>query len=493
MVWPLMSFGDLRRLANWFAAQPRVAVQIDRLVEKLGATAVPLLGRELRGREPRRRAAARDALGKLAASATAELRARVIAELRAIVQSGCEDDAKLAAAGLLAELGERAAARLRDPDAIKRRSAAALAIELDSAADVAAAAELIVRQLDPNEVVRMVETLAAANPSAAHRLATELRGRLDLAIEVRDQLGDLVASTSLDGAGLPADGSATEGRRGSISDRAPRRIARTAQVAVLVDAAARLVVIAARKVSGERRWRRWAVLIGAHGRIDDCIHDDHAGSDGDSAPLIASLCADGYRVASTDLDHARGVVAAAARRSSEMPDQLTSSYYLGRDLLELGDAHVGHAHRVHSPIGRATELLADGERARALELLLRCDASSPDVVAAHAACLLADHRAADAVPLLERALDVEPHWPLHHWNLATALHQLGDTAGCHRALARFVATSATPTGLYGDPDQPARVALAERLLSELERTARLAGTKLARPRNKRSRSKPRAS
>ncbi len=477
-----MSFGDLRRLANWFAAQPRVAVPIDRLVEKLGATAVPLLGRELRGTEPRRRAAARDALGKLAASAASELRPRVIAELRAIVQSGCDDDAKLAAAGLLSELGERTAARLRDPDAIKRRSAAALALELDSAADVAAAAELIVRQLDPTEIVRTLEALATANPSAGHRLATELRGRLDLAIELRDQLGDLVASGSIDG-GLP----------GSIDDRAPRRIARTVQVAVLVDAAARLVVIAARKVSGERRWRRWAVLIGAHGRIDDCIHDEHAGSDGDSAPLIACLCADGYRVASTDLDHARGVVAAAARRSSEMPDQLTSSYYLGRDLLELGDAHVGRAHRVHPAIGRATELLADGERARALELLLRCDASSPDVAAAHAACLLADHRAADAVPLLERALDAEPHWPLHHWNLATALHELGDTAGCHRALARFVATSATPTGLYGDPDQPARVALAERLLSELERTARLSGQKLARPRNKRSRSKPRAS
>ncbi len=477
-----MSFGDLRRLANWFAAQPRVAVPIDRLVERLGGTAVPLLGRELCGREPRRRAAARDALCKLAGSGASALRPRVIAELRAIVQSSGDDDAKLAAACLLAELGERTAARLRDPDAIKRRSAAALALELDSAADVAAAAELIVRQLGPNEIVCMLEALATANPSAADRLATELRGRLDLAIEIRDQLGELVASRPFDGT--------VDGASGV---RAPRRIGRTAQVAVLVDAAARLVVIAARKVSGERRWRRWAVLIGAHGRIEDCIHDDHAGTDGDSAPLIASLCADGYRVASTDVDHARGLVAAAARQSSEMPDQLTSSYYLGRDLLELGDAHVGRAHRVHPAIGRATELLADGERARAVDLLRRCDPSSPDVAAAHAACLLADHRAAEAVPLLERALDVEPHWPLHHWNLATALHELGDTAGCHRALARFVATSATPTGLYGDPDQPARVALAERLLAELERTARLTGQKLARPRNKRSRDKPRAS
>ena len=24
---------------------------------------------------------------------------------------------------------------------------------------------------------------------------------------------------------------------------------------------------------GERRWRRWAVLIGEHGLIDDCLHE----------------------------------------------------------------------------------------------------------------------------------------------------------------------------------------------------------------------------
>src|SRR5262249_44122755 len=101
-----------------------------------------------------------------------------------------------------------------------------------------------------------------------------------------------------------------------------------------------------------------------------------------------------------------------------------------------------------------------------------------------AACALAAGQPADAVTPLLAAIDAEPEWPLHHWNLATACHQLGDPRGCYHALRRFVATSARPTGLYADPDQPSRVALALRMISELERTARLAGTTLARPRRR---------
>jgi hypothetical protein len=121
-------------------------------------------------------------------------------------------------------------------------------------------------------------------------------------------------------------------------------------------------------------------------------------------------------------------------------------------------------------------------------LLVRTDPElgSPDVAAAAAACLLAEGRAADALAPLARALDAEPEWPLHHWNHAAALHALGDIAGCYHALRRFVATSSTPSGLDGDPDHPARVGLATRMLAELERTARLTGASLRRPRRKRA-------
>src|SRR5215212_6633222 len=92
MVWPVREaeFQDLRRLADWFAARsPREARQvrsgerIERIVRRLGATAVPLLGRELRSTDPRRRDAARNALGAIA-SQSDPARVRVTAELHAI-------------------------------------------------------------------------------------------------------------------------------------------------------------------------------------------------------------------------------------------------------------------------------------------------------------------------------------------------------------------------------------------------------------------------
>jgi tetratricopeptide (TPR) repeat protein len=397
----------------------------------------------------------------------------VIAELRHIAASNACDDGKVCALGLLAELGERGAAKFTDPTAIQRRSALALATQLDNAADVAAAADMMIHQLSDDEIVHLIGVMVGASAGAAYHLAVELCARLDLADDTRDRISDLALGQT---APLP------------VVTRAPR----PTHVAVLVEPNGRAVVVASRKVSGERRWRRWAVLIGPHGAIDDCIHEEMTGTDGDNAALVASLVADGYEVATTDLERARGIVAAAARHAAEMKDEpdggarLTSAYYLGRDLLDLGEAHLGgraHAHPTSNTLGRAVELIADNDIPRAQVLLARCE-DTADVAAATAACLIAQQRVADAVVHLARAVELEPDFPLHHFNLAAALHQLGDASGCYHAMRRFLATSGNPTGLFADPEQPSRVALATRLIAELERTARLAGTRLARTRRK---------
>jgi hypothetical protein len=365
-----------------------------------------------------------------------------------------------------------------DPTAIQRSSAIALAAQLATDADVASAADLMVCQLADDDIASMLDVMSEAEPAAAQRLAAELAVRLDLAAESRERFASVIAA------------------RIRPTVRAPerRRTARPTHVAVLVDTSARLVVVASKKIAGERRWRRWAVLIGPTGRIDDCLHEDDVTDAGDAAPLIANLVADGYRVASSEVDHARSVVAAAARISARPVDRATglpSAYYLGRDLLDLGDAHVGE--RAASPpalVARAIEQTAEslrtGDHAKAEDLLALCDPANPDVAAATATLYLAAKppRTTDAVAALERALAAEPEWPLHHWNLAAALHALGDASGCFHALRRFVATSAAPTGLFGDPDQPARVGSAHRMMSELERTARLTGTSLRRRRKK---------
>src|SRR5260221_11297641 len=129
---PDSAFVDLRRLAEWFATATRGSLHIERIVQRLGATCVPLLGRELSGSgagDPiapdigsaaggnARRDAARAALAQLARSSAP--RTRGIAELRRIADdTGACDAGKVCALGLLAELGERAAARFHDPEAI---------------------------------------------------------------------------------------------------------------------------------------------------------------------------------------------------------------------------------------------------------------------------------------------------------------------------------------------------------------------------------------
>ncbi|HEX3476814.1 MAG TPA: tetratricopeptide repeat protein [Kofleriaceae bacterium] len=467
------AFHDLRRLADWFSGGPprSSGCEIERLVQRLGTTAIPLLCRELCGAEPSRRDAARDALAAVAADGETA-RARVTAELHAITGGRAPDEAKVVALGLLSELGEHADVRFADPAAIRARSAIALAAHLETAADVASAADLMVRQLEAADILQMLEVMADAAPDAAHRLATELALRLDLVHDLRDRIARLAASIA---AGRAAPCAASDWRDGT-------------RTAVLVDAAARRVVIASRPLggrsSGRRGWRRWAVLIGPSGRIEDCLHEDDAGPYGDTAALRAELCGDGYRVASLEPDDAHEVVAAAARLTAGSTRALPPTYYLGRDLLDLGDAHLG-GRGLGDPgsaaLARALELIAAGEPARAEAVLERCDPDHPEVAAALATALLAQHRPAEALAALRRAVRAEPDWPLHHWNLAVAYQQLGDDRGGYHALRQFVATSAIPSGLAGDPEQPARLARAERRIAELERAAWLVGRPLCRP------------
>lgn len=454
---PEASFADLRALAEWFSSGvPRLpALRIDRILTRLGATALPLLCRELAGADPARRDAARDALARLAAT---QLRPRVVTALHAVTRAGT-DEAKVIAHGLLSDLGEPSALQLADPTAIRARSVIALAAHLQTDADLAGAADLMIQQLPADELVEMVAALVAVSADAAARLAAELGQRLDLPTRLRDRIAVAVATQP-----RPAP------RLASPDAREPT-------VAVLVDAAARLVVVTC--ASHGRRHRRWSVLIGAPGRIDECLHEDDTAED--AAPLVAALCAEGYRVASRDPERATELIAAAARRTAESSHALHAHYYLGRDLLALGDLHLGDRRTTTSAaLARAIELVAAGDHAAALPLLERCDPDQPEAAAALAVVRLARNEPLAAIAALERALAAEPDWPLHHWNLAAALHQLGDARGCYHALRRFVATSAIPSGLYADPDQPARVGRAERMMAELERTARLTGRSLRR-------------
>lgn len=469
------AFADLRKLADALSALETRALRaaatrsISQLANKLDTLAVPLLARTLRDGTPVAREAARTALATLAARLSA--RNRVLDALRALITETSTDEAKVCALGLLAELGAPDTATFSDPAAIQRRSALALAAQLETPSDIANAADMMVRQLEDRDVLQMLEVLTDVAPAAAQRLAGELGVRLDVDREQRAKIAAIV------------------GELGPSAAAPAARAVRPTHVAVLVDHAARIVVVATRKHAGERTWRRWAVLIGEAGCIEDCLHEDAApdGALDPTATLISNLCADGYRVASSDHDHARALVATAARRTARADTPLGSGYYLGRDLLELRDEHA--IAPLETPtLAKAIELLADGDPAGARAMFERCQPDHEPVArgrgpawldpattwaGGYGACLLAlgDHAA--AVAPLERAIASEPAWPLHHWNLAAALRGLGDARGCQAALRRFLATSAHAVGLGDDADQLARLAHARQLISELERIARI--------------------
>ncbi|HEY4058996.1 MAG TPA: hypothetical protein VGM39_20415 [Kofleriaceae bacterium] len=480
-------------MADWFSTSPqRQSIHIDRVVQRLGTVAIPLLGREVRNPDVRRREAARAQLAQLADDVLC--RTRVVTELRAITDDAASiDEAKVCALALLSELGERAAARFMDPSAIQQRSAIALASQINSDSDVASAADLMVQTLAHADMLSMLEVMANVATDKAQRLVAELSVRLDLAADARDEIRNVLV-------GRPAPALALD----ASSDRASakRRPGRSAQVAVLVDASARLVVVACKKLLGERRYRRWAVLIGSGGTIDDCLHEDTGDTDCDAAPLIAQLVADGYRVASSELEHARKVVTSAARLTASVAPAgslsiqpaLPSAYYLGRDLLDLGDAHVDDRHRHPAAdrartatLARALEYIGDGAVERGAQLLAAAAPAADDqreatadYWAALAHTQLVSGSLAVAVESLERAITVEPDWPLHHYNLACALHQLHDAAGTFHALRKFTALSPKAKALLGDPAQSQRLSTASQMMAALERAARAAGTPLRR-------------
>ncbi|MBA3539347.1 MAG: hypothetical protein H0T79_06935, partial [Deltaproteobacteria bacterium] len=185
---------DLRRLKEWCDSGrgTAVTVAIERLVLRLGQVAVPLLGRELRGHDPKRRDAARGALMIAATSA----RTRVLTELRTIASAGA-DESKVAALGLLAELGERGTAQFTNPPAMQRRSALALAQQLESRSDVASAADLVVRQIRETDIFELLLAMREVAPDPAVWLADELVLRLDLDPAIRTRITELLADPSV--------------------------------------------------------------------------------------------------------------------------------------------------------------------------------------------------------------------------------------------------------------------------------------------------------
>ncbi len=455
------SWARLHRLqASLAAVGPSRADQRAALVDAraLGATAVPACLRALR------------ASGTAKAWVATVLRAiaevapeRVRAGLLELTTGAAPDEAKLIALSLLAELGdETATARFADPLAVHRQSLARFEAQLTTPADVASAAELLMSRLAPTALVEFFAAFAEACPDGARRLGEELGARIELDVQARVEVERLLAP--LRQATAPV----------------ALRPGRPALLTALQHADGRAIIAVARRVGAERRWRSLCVLIAADGGLHDVLYRDRGTLAALRDEVLAPIEADGYARTPTTAASARRLVALAARRAVALGRRLPSGYYLGRDLLALADSHLPGvvAGDESALLGRALELLAAGDRARAQPLLEHVARHRPDdaeAVSALGLCRLGLGAHDDAVAALARAATLEPGWPLHHWNLAAAAHRAGQLDVCARALVEFLAHADEPAAAAVDPSHGRRVALARRFLADHRRAPRSPG------------------
>lgn len=418
----------------------------------LGATAVPACVRGLHGPS-----AGRPWVLTVLRAVAEVAPDRVRLGLRALTDGAAPDDVKLVALSLLAELGdETATARFVDPIAVHRQSLARFESQLGSPADVASAAELLLSRLSPTALVEFVEAFAEACPDGARRLGEELCARVELDVQARLEVDRLLAPLRAAG---PAD---------------VRAQGRPALLTGLRHDDGRAVIAIARRVTGERRWRSLCVLIDTTGALADVLYRDAGTLAELRDQVIEPIAADGYQRIAVTPASARRLVAVAARRAVAVGRKLPSGYYLGRDLLELADSHLQGERSADAAalLGRALELLAQGDRGRARPLLEHVVERRPDdaeAVSALGLCLLGQGALDDAIRALARATELEPAWPLHHWNLAAAAHRAGLLEVCAHALADFLARADEPTAATIDAGHHRRVALARRFVAEHRR------------------------
>lgn len=437
---PAGGFLALRDLADSFgeARSERRKRDLRALAASLGSVAIPLCLRQLDGPDADHRVWAAELLQSIAVADDGAQRGRVVGELhRLAAERALTDDVKVSVLSLLADL-------------------------LTCRPDIAFAADLLVTQLDPEALIDFVDGLIQTAPARASHLIDELLVRTDLEPALRGELVRIAAPLSL----IESEPLAEE----------PRRRAR---IVCLRHPGGRLVVLATRRAHPGST--RCLVLLVDDGELIDGLYRDDAAPPAIDAELVAPLLADGFVPVAERAAAVRELLVAAARTTIAAGDELPSAYFLGRDLLDLGDAHQPDRWQPDAAttlLGRATDLLAAGEAERARPLLERCAdlaPDDPDAASSLGLCLLASGDLEGARRQLERAARLEPAWPIHVWNLAAIAHRQGRIDACYVAMRRFLVLSRTPRGLAGDADQAARVELAERFVVDHERLCRLQG------------------
>jgi tetratricopeptide (TPR) repeat protein len=470
--------GDPDALTHSFIALQRLAAGFDllrqgqplrrghertqrRLATRLGATAVPLLIRQIASPIDAVSEWARDLLSCIAARNDL-CSDRVVRELTARVRSDdLSAEARTRIGRLLAQLGASVATACQtaDTNALRDHSLRELAGCLSSPGEVARAADLLAGQLDDNELLEFVDEFVSHEPGRGVGLVDELLVRDDVHERTRSELRRVRAQVQAPG---------------------PRPIEQAHPHRALVRLGShrdgRELVFASVRRAGSRPIRHrviWAILE-ADGTLGDVAYLAEVTGGAIDRNLLAGFRRRGFAIRRAPSRAGRGRVAAAARAALAKGRRLPRGFYLGRDILGIGSEHWLSQPVIDDDLaallGRAIDLQSIGEFERARPLFERYVARRPDDPEGWAnlgICLIETGDAAAAVTHLRRAVGLEPASALHHWNLAAAAHRAGSRASCYLALLDYLNRN------DDDNDAPNRRQAARAYIKEYERLARL--------------------
>jgi Flp pilus assembly protein TadD len=463
------SFVKLVRLGASFTeieARGRLPVAhertVRRLVVELGATAVPALVRQLCGGRVTSAGWAAALLEELAERPDGP-RLRVAAALRAAAaEATVNEPARMRVLSLLARIGVELPATVTIPNlfTLRDRSLRELASSLDSAAEVARAADLLVTQLDDDDLLDFCDDFVTREPASAAALLDEMLGRDDVGEQTRGELRRLRAPLAV---GPRSHAGRGPGGRPMVQGGRHRD--------------GRHVLVAVTPRPGvPRRYRALVAVIGKAGLLEAVTYQPELTLGALQRNVVAPLRTAGFALRRATLRLAASRIAVAARAARADARKLPSDFYLGRDIVGLTSEHLGagppSSHHA-ALLSRALDLLAAGEQAQARPLLLRYVAlrpEDPEGCANLGVCLLGLGAAGEALTHLRRAIWLEPQGSLHFWNLAAAHHARGDLGGCYLALTDYVDRNDTSARA----EERQRVAAG--FLAEYDRLARVAHT-----------------
>jgi tetratricopeptide (TPR) repeat protein len=427
------SFAELR---DGRPASSMEEAELLRLAAQLGATALPVLGRNFAGDDEGRAVWAHALLFHLGREP--RLQVRIVADLEALVRRpGVADRTRMRAIALLAELGTDPPedAPLADPESARRRSSRELALCLGTPADVARAGDHLLEQLSSAQLLDLFDDLVEGEPGSALILLDELLVRDGLDEDCRHELRQRRAAA-----------------RQLAPRAAPLRWRRRASDAVACRAGrhtdGRRILMVSDRQPGSRPARRrlLCVLVAANGVLLDAHYGEDLTASGIESEFLVPLEREGFALAATALASARGFFIRSARLAVRAGRVLPRAFYLGRHLLGVRDEHLDGTARCPAAVDlaalldRAIVLIASGEPEQALPLLERYVGEAPDDAEGHAqlgVCRLTLGDPGSALDHLARATWLAPDEPLYQWNTAAAAHRAGLAGTCYLALESY--------------------------------------------------------